>query len=148
MSLQKIREAVQSAEGNARQMGEVVLMIAQADEHAAEVIAADLDNPEMSFDKCFDALYAYAKKNQKGGFWGCMCNSYDPENPVIKVAADFYKVKNPAAHKVNFLFGEVRGLVERLEQALAELQQSDEAAREKFAKVIADWLCKEGDRLA
>lgn len=58
------------------------------------------------------------------------------------------KVKNPAAHKVNFLFGEVRGLVERLEQALAELQQSDEAAREKFAKVIADWLCKEGDRLA
>ena len=58
------------------------------------------------------------------------------------------KVKNPAAHKVNFLFGEVRGLVERLEQALAELQQSEEAAREKFAKVIADWLCKEGDRLA
>lgn len=58
------------------------------------------------------------------------------------------KVKNPAAHKVNFLFGEVRGLVERLEQALAELQQSDEAACEKFAKVIADWLRKEGDRLA
>ena len=58
------------------------------------------------------------------------------------------KVKNPAAHKVNFLFGEVRGLVERLEQALAELQQSDEAACEKFAKVIADWLRREGDRLA
>ena len=92
MSLQKIREAVQAAEGNARQMGEVVLMIAQADEHAAEVIAADLDNPEMSFDKCFAALRAYASKHQKGGFWGCMCNSYDPENPVIKVAADFYKV--------------------------------------------------------
>ncbi len=58
------------------------------------------------------------------------------------------KVKNPAAHKVNFLFGEVRGLVERLEQALAELHQTDEAAREKFAKVIANWLRKEGDRLA
>lgn len=58
------------------------------------------------------------------------------------------KAKNPAAHKVNFLFGEVRGLVERLEQALAELHQTDEAAREKFAKVIADWLRKEGDRLA
>lgn len=58
------------------------------------------------------------------------------------------KVKNPAAHKVNFLFGEVRGLVERLEQALAELQQSDEAAREKFAKVIAGLAVQEGDRLA
>ena len=57
-------------------------------------------------------------------------------------------MKNPAAHKVNFLFGEVRGLVERLERALEELQQTDEAACEKFAKVIADWLRKEGDRLA
>lgn len=103
MSLHKIKEAVQAAEGNARQMGEVVLMIAQADEHAAEVIAADLDNPEMSFDKCFDALYAYAKKNQKGGFWGCMCNSYDPENPVIKVAADFYKVNLSEAQREDAL---------------------------------------------
>lgn len=92
MSLHKIKAAVDAAKDNARQMGEVVLMIAQADEHAAEVIAADLDNPEMSLQKCFDALYAYAKTHQKGGFWGCMCNSYDPENPVIKVAADFYKV--------------------------------------------------------
>lgn len=58
------------------------------------------------------------------------------------------KVKNPAAHKVNFMFGEVRGLIERLEQALEELQQTDEAACEKFAKVIADWLRREGDRLA
>jgi hypothetical protein len=58
------------------------------------------------------------------------------------------KAKNPAAHKVNFLFGELRGVEERLEQALAELRQTDEAACEKFAKVIADWLRREGDRLA
>lgn len=58
------------------------------------------------------------------------------------------KVKNPAAHKVNFLFSELRGVEERLGQALEELQASDEAACEKFAKVIADWLRKEGDRLA
>lgn len=58
------------------------------------------------------------------------------------------KAKNPAAHKVNFLFGELRGVEERLEQALAELQQTDEAACEKFAKVIADWMRKEGDKLA
>ena len=58
------------------------------------------------------------------------------------------KAKNPAAHKVNFLFGEVRGLVERLEQALEELQQTDEAACEKFAAVIAKWLIDRGDKLA
>ena len=97
MSLQKIREAVKAARDNARQMGKVVLMIAEHDAHAAEVIAADLDNPEMGFDKCFAALRAYAQKHQQGGFWGCMCNSYDPENPVIKVAADFYKVDLSAA---------------------------------------------------
>ena len=97
MSIVKIRKAVEAAKGNARQIGEVVLMIAEADRHAAEVIAADLDNPEMSFDKCFAALRAYAQKHQKGGFWGYMCNSFDPENPVIKVAADFYKVDLSAA---------------------------------------------------
>lgn len=58
------------------------------------------------------------------------------------------KAKNPAAHKVNFLFGEARGVLERLDRALEELQASDEAACEKFAKVIADWLRKEGDKLA
>lgn len=58
------------------------------------------------------------------------------------------KVKNPAAHKVNFLFHELRGILERLDSALEELQASDEAACEKFAAVIADWMRKEGDKLA
>lgn len=58
------------------------------------------------------------------------------------------KVKNPAAHKVNFLFCELRGVEERLEQALGELEQTDEAACEKFAAVIAKWLKERGDGLA
>ena len=58
------------------------------------------------------------------------------------------KAKNPAAHKVNFLFREMQGLSERLTEALGELQKSDEAACEKFAAVIADWLRRKGDRLA
>ena len=92
MSLHKIKAAVDAAKGNARQIGEVVLMIAQADEHAAEVIAADLDNPEMSLQKCFDALYEYAKKHQKNNSWCCVCNRFDPDNPVIQVVAEFYKI--------------------------------------------------------
>lgn len=58
------------------------------------------------------------------------------------------KAKNPAAHKVNFLFREMQGLSERLTEALGELQKSDETACEKFLAVIADWLRREGDRLA
>lgn len=104
MSVRKIREAVQAAKDNARQMGEVVLMIAEADPHAAEIIANDLDNPEMGLQQCFIALREYASKHQQGGFWGCMCNRYDPANPIIQVVADFYKVKldgvQPAAEPV------------------------------------------------
>lgn len=92
MSLQKIREAVEAARDNARQIGEVVLMIAEADRHAAEVIAADLDNPEMSFDKCFGALYEYAKKHQKNNSWSCGGYDIDLDNPAIKVICDFYKI--------------------------------------------------------
>ena len=58
------------------------------------------------------------------------------------------KAKNPAAHKVNFLFREMQGLSERLTEALGELQKSDEAACEKFAAVIAKWLKERGDGLA
>lgn len=58
------------------------------------------------------------------------------------------KVKNPAAHKVNFLFGELRGTLERLDQALTELQATDEGAAEKFAAAIAKWLKTEGEKLA
>ena len=58
------------------------------------------------------------------------------------------KAKNPAAHKVNFLFREMQGLSERLTEALGELQKSDEAACEKFAAVIAKWLRDRGDKLA
>jgi len=92
MSVRKIREAVQAAKGNARQIGEVVLMIAEAYPHAAEIIANDLDNPEMGLQQCFIALREYALKHQEGDFWGCMCNRYDPANPIIQVVADFYKV--------------------------------------------------------
>lgn len=92
MSVEKIRKAVEAARDNARQIGEVVLMIAEADRHAAEVIAADLDNPKMSFDKCFGALYEYAEKHQKNNSWCCVCNRFEPDNPVIQVVAEFYKV--------------------------------------------------------
>lgn len=132
MSLHKIKEAVQAAEGNARQMGEVVLMIAQADK-PAEV-------RELTEEELEEIRSKVREENAEA--------ARAAEERARAAEEKLDKVKNPAAHKVNFLFGEVRGLVERLEQALEELQASDEAACEKFAKVIADWLRKEGDRLA
>lgn len=97
-NMEKIRQKVQAEkpESGARQIGEVVLMIAAASEQAAEIIAADLDNESMSLGKCFEALRDYAKKHQKGGFWSGMCNSLDMENPVIQVVCDFYKLPKEA----------------------------------------------------
>ena len=93
-AMNKIREKVmaEKPESGARQIGEVVLMIAAASDQAAEIIAADLDNEAMGLDKCFAALRAYARGHQQGGFWGCMCNSFDKANPVIQVVCDFYKI--------------------------------------------------------
>lgn len=97
-AMNKIRETVQKEppESGARQIGEVVLMIAAASEQAAEIIAADLDNEAMSLDKCFAALREYARKHQQRGFWGCMCNSFDKANPVIQVVCDFFKIPTEA----------------------------------------------------
>ena len=93
-AMNKIREKVmaEKPESGAHQIGEVVLMIAAASDQAAEIIAADLDNEAMGLDKCFAALREYARKHQQGGFWGCMCNSFDKANPVIQVVCDFYKI--------------------------------------------------------
>ena len=116
--MEKIRAAVDAAPAGsgARQIGEVVLMIAEASAQAAEIIAADLETPEMSLEKCFDALKAYAKKHQQGGFWGCMCNRFDLGNEVIKVVCDFYKI--PAA-----AFGEAPKT-----QAIPEPQRGEHAS--------------------
>ena len=97
-AMNKIREKVmaEKPESGARQIGEVVLMIAAASDQAAQIIAADLDNEAMSLDKCFAALREYARKHQQGGFWGCMCNSFDKANPVIQVVCDFFKIPTEA----------------------------------------------------
>lgn len=91
MSLDKIRAAIEAADWQARSIGGVCLQIAEHVPGAAEIIAADLDNPAMGLDKCFAALKKYARDHQKGGLWGCACY-WDPENPVIQVVADFYKI--------------------------------------------------------
>lgn len=102
-NMEKIRQKVQAEkpESGARQIGEVVLMIAAASEQAAEIIVVDLENASMSLAKCYEALRVYAKKHQKGGFWGGMCNSLDMANPVIQVVCDFYKIPKKAFEEQN-----------------------------------------------
>ena len=58
--------------------------------------------------------------------------------------AKLEKVKNPAAHKVNFLFGEMGEYWNRLQAALHELEQSDSEAagkmRAAIGQAVAGWV--------
>lgn len=58
--------------------------------------------------------------------------------------AKLEKVKNPAAHKVNFLFGELGEYWNRLRAALHELEQSDSEAagkmRAAIGQAVAGWV--------
>ncbi len=50
------------------------------------------------------------------------------------------QAKNPAVHQVNFLFGELRGVSERLDSAFAVLRESQPDTAMKFGAAIGKWL--------
>lgn len=58
------------------------------------------------------------------------------EARAAEALARLEKVKNPAAHKVNFLFGELGEYWNRLQAALHELEQSDSEAAGKMREAI------------
>lgn len=112
MSITKIREkvAAEQAGSGARQIGELVLAICEISGQAAELVAQDLEHSDMSLAKCFAALRAFAKKHQQGGAWCCGGVGIDPENPVIQVILEYFKIPKewiggqtakPQAVKVN-----------------------------------------------
>lgn len=65
------------------------------------------------------------------------------EARAAEALARLEKVKNPAAHKVNFLFGELGEYWNRLQAALHELEQSDSEAagkmRAAIGQAVAGW---------
>ena len=66
------------------------------------------------------------------------------EERAEEALARLEKVKNPAAHKVNFLFGELGEVWQRLEAALDELAGTDAAAaarmRGAIVGAVREWL--------
>ena len=62
----------------------------------------------------------------------------DAEKRAADAAAKLERVKNPAAHKVNFLFGEVQALVARLREALDELDTQDAETAAKMRGAIGN----------
>ena len=79
-------------EQDVKALGEVLREIGRVSEQARTLIEQDLANPEMSLNKCGEALYEYAKKNQSGSAWACGVFGIDPDNEVVRFLLDFYKI--------------------------------------------------------
>ncbi len=58
------------------------------------------------------------------------------EQRMEEANAKLEKVKNPAAHRVNFLFRELREYFDKLAEAITELSETDEDAAEKMRAAI------------
>ena len=91
-STDKIHAAMSKAEGAVQAVGGVALLIAEHVPGAADIIAADLENANMSLDAAYKALEDYARKHAEKYCFACPVVGFDPENEVIRCIADFYKV--------------------------------------------------------
>lgn len=110
-----------------RGIGEILLHLGQQNEQIAELIEQDLANREMSIEACGKALYDYAKKHQKGGSWACAVFGMNPDNPVIKLILDFYKIPSAWVEGVRTECGDAAGdaSVEVLPMAHEEEPQAE-----------------------
>ena len=90
--MELLKEKTENAKGAARTIGEMLMEIGRMSSRAAELVEQDLGNPEMSLEKCADALKEHARKHQSGGCWSCAVFRIDPENEAVKVILDFYKI--------------------------------------------------------
>ncbi len=87
-----LEKTMETANDCARTIGEILREIGRISPQATQLIEEDLANPEMSLDKCADALTEYARKHQKISCWSCAVFGIDPKNEAVKVILDFYKI--------------------------------------------------------
>ena len=92
MKLEEALERVKGKNPNAWAVGKILEEICKNCAKARELIEQDLENKDMSFEKCFEALKKYAQEHQTGGCWACPVTEITPENEAVKGILDFYHV--------------------------------------------------------
>lgn len=90
--MKALEDAIKKAKGNARVIGKLLREMCNASPQAAELLRQDLENPEMSLEKCAEAMKAYAEKHQQDGCWSCCVVGFEPDNEAVRVILDFYKI--------------------------------------------------------
>ena len=125
---QKAQEQAEAAKANAETAAEL--------QRRLDELAAQAGQPREMTDEERDALRAEVAAEQAKAVQAA-------EARAAEALAKLEKFKNPAAHKVNFLFGELCEYWRRLQAALKELEKSDEEAAGKMRgaidQVIGGW---------
>ena len=119
---QDYKEQKEAAQANAQVAAELQRKLEELTEKAGQ--------PREMTDEERDALRAEVVAEQAKAVQAS-------EARAAEALARLEKMKNPAAHKVNFLFGELCEYWSRLQEALKELEQSDEQAAEKMRGAIS-----------
>lgn len=125
---QDYQEQKEAAQANAQTAAEL--------QRKLNELAEKANQPRELTDEERDALRAEVAAEQGKAL-------QEAEARAAEALAKLEKVKNPAAHKVNFLFGELCEYWRRLQAALKELEKSDEEAAGKMKtaiyQVIGGW---------
>lgn len=119
------QEQKEAAQANAQTAAEL--------QRKLDELAEKANQPRELTDEERDALRAEVAAEQAEAVQAA-------EARADEALARLEKVKNPAAHKVNFLFGELSSTFNRLREALQELEQSDEEAAGKMSKAIVEQM--------
>ena len=120
---QKAQEQAAAAQANAQTAAEL--------QRKLDELAEKANQPRELTDEEREALRAEIAAEQAEVVQAA-------EARADEALARLEKVKNPAAHKVNFLFGELSSTFNRLREALQELAKSDQEAAGKMAAAIAE----------
>lgn len=119
---QQVKQQKEAAQANAQTAAELQRQLNEMAEKA--------NQPRELTDEELAALRAEVAAEQGKALQAA-------EARAAEALAKLEKVKNPAAHKVNFLFGELNSTFNRLREALQELAKSDQDAAGKMAAAIA-----------
>lgn len=94
-AIEKIAKQQEGKENTAAYMvGEQLKDIIRGNEQAAELVNQDLENPDMSLEKCERKIKEYADKQEKHD--DCVCV---PPNVAEGIIRKFYGIPEQAAEK-------------------------------------------------
>lgn len=88
--MEKLKAQIVKAEGGPKGVGQLLLEICKKEPAAVEIVEQDLENSDMSIEKCFLKMQNAARKKQKEGCY------YMPPEEAEAIIREFYGIQGLA----------------------------------------------------